>query len=66
MNSLSEEHSALSESLRRELCELIGRALVQIRGLSQRGEYQQAAELADAFHALPTMLHSPIFQLGIT
>jgi hypothetical protein len=51
----------LSEGQRRELCELIGRALVHIRGLSQRGDSYQAAEVADAFHSLPTMLYSPIF-----
>lgn len=61
MNNLPIEHFALSEIQRRELCELIGRALVQIRGLSQRGNYQQASALADAFHSLPTMLYSPIF-----
>jgi len=55
------EVNSLSEGQRRGLCELVGRALVQIRGLSQRGNYQQVAELADAFHSLPTMLYSPIF-----
>jgi hypothetical protein len=55
------ELNNLSEGQRRELCELTGRALVQIRGLSQRGDSQQAAELADAFHSLPTMLYSPVF-----
>lgn len=53
--------SNLSERQRRESCELIGRALVHIRGLSQRGNSQQAAEVADAFHSLPTMLCSPVF-----
>ncbi len=53
--------NSLSERQRRELCELIGRAFVQIRGLSQRGDSRQAAEVADAFHSLPTMLYSPAF-----
>jgi hypothetical protein len=61
MENLSPEHVVLSEVQRRELCELLGRALVQIRGLSRQGNYQQAADLADAFHSLPTMLYSPIF-----
>lgn len=61
MNNLSTEPSILSEIQRRDLCDLLGRALVQIRGLSRMGNYQQAADLADATHSLPTMLYSPIF-----
>ena len=55
------ENPVLSDSQRRDLCELLGRALVHIRLLARDGHCEQAASLADAFHALPTMLHSRIF-----
>jgi hypothetical protein len=55
------EQSVLSESQRHDLCELLGRALVHIRLLAREGNCEQAADLADTFHALPTMLYSPIF-----
>src|SRR5829696_8461565 len=61
MSDQSAEYSTLSETQRRELCALVGRALVQIRGLALRGHSEQAGELADAFHALPTMLYAPLF-----
>ena len=61
MVDVSSEEPVLSESQRHELCELLGRALVHIRLLARKGKSAQAADLADAFHSLPTMLYSPIF-----
>jgi hypothetical protein len=43
----------LTENQRRQLCDLIHTAFLEIRILGWRGCAQQAADLADAFHELP-------------
>ncbi len=53
----------LSELQRQKLCEMIYRALLEVRILGWGGKAEQAADLADAFHNLPTMLWSEDFSL---
>jgi hypothetical protein len=43
------------------LCEMLHRALIEIRILGWGGNAEQAAALADAFHELPLLLHSQNF-----
>ena len=54
-----------TEQERRKLCELLYRALLDLRLLCWRGSAQQAADLADAFHELPALLWSESFSLSL-
>ena len=42
-----------TEEQRRQFCEMIHRAFLDMRGLGFQGKSEQAAALADAFHNLP-------------
>ena len=53
----------LTERQRRKLCEMLYRALLEIRALGWDGKAEQIADLADAFHNLPAMLWSEDFSL---
>jgi len=50
-----------TEEQRQKLCEMLHRALLEIRILGWQGKSQQAADLADAFHNLPLQLWSEEF-----
>jgi len=54
-NNGSEEHR-LSAGSTHLLGQMLRRALLDIRLLGRRGRARQAADLADAFHNLPTLL----------
>src|SRR5215510_8245439 len=45
-----------TESERQQLCEMLHFALLEIRMLGWNGKASQAADLADAFHNLPSYL----------
>src|SRR5688500_7872813 len=47
----------------RLLNEMLRVALLEIRGLGWQGKAQQAADLADAFHNLPTLMNTDEFSL---
>ena len=53
----------LTDDERRKLCEMIYRALLEIRILGWNGKAKQAAELADAFHNVPNMMWNEVFSL---
>jgi len=53
-----------TEEERRKLCEMLDRALIDIRGLGNNGKAEQAADLADAFHNVPGNLWSEHFSFG--
>ncbi len=53
----------LTEMERQKLCQMIYRAMLEIRSLGWSGKAEQAADLADAFHNLPAMLWSEDFSL---
>ncbi|HEY0172570.1 MAG TPA: hypothetical protein VGB98_16225 [Pyrinomonadaceae bacterium] len=62
MNDWEHDDSRLpTEQERRKFCELLYRALLDLRLLCLRGQAQQAADLADAFHELPALLWSETF-----
>ena len=42
---------------REALCELIARAFIEARSLGYQGKSEQVADLADAFHNLPTEMY---------
>lgn len=50
-----------TEEQRRMLCQMMYRTFVQIRSLAYSGASQQTADLADAFHNLPTVMYAPDF-----
>lgn len=50
-----------TEEQRRGLCEMLHRALLEIRILGWRGNGSQAGDLADAFHNLPIHMISQDF-----
>ena len=43
-----------TDAQRRKLCEMMMHAFVELRMLGWAGKSEQAADLADAFHNLPT------------
>lgn len=53
-----------TEEERKKLCEMLFRALLEIRLLGNNGEAEQAADLADAFHNLPAYLWSDTFSFN--
>lgn len=53
-----------TEWQRQKLCEMIHKAFLKIRILGWQGESEQAADLADAFHELPTMLYNENLSLN--
>lgn len=54
----------LMDEERQKLCEMIYRALLDIRILGWDGKASQAAALADAFHNVPSMMWSKDFSLN--
>jgi hypothetical protein len=52
-----------TDTQRRRLCEMMHWAFVELRNLGWSGKAEQAADLADAFHNLPTYLWSDDFSL---
>ena len=68
MSYLSEKYDDVkmpTERQRKQLCEMLYHALLEIRILGWEGKAQQSADLADAFHNLPTMLWSENFSFKI-
>jgi len=53
-----------SDEERRELCQMLHLALLEVRALGLEGEAAQAADLADAFHNLPSHLWSDDFSFA--
>ena len=47
------------------LCQIVHRALVEIRTLTFQGNSQQAYDLADAVHNIPVYLDSPQYDRGL-
>jgi hypothetical protein len=58
MSNRQFEVSYVTDQQRKELTDLLTRVLVHIRGLAGQNNCEQAAALADAFHALPAMVGS--------
>jgi len=54
---------SLTERQRQKLCQMLSRAMLEMRLLGWGGKAGQAADLADAFHNLPAMLWSEDFSL---
>lgn len=52
-----------TEDQRRRLCEMLHRALLEIRILGWGGNASQAGDLADAFHNLPIYMISQDFDV---
>lgn len=52
-----------TDAQRRKLCEMMHMAFVEMRLLGWGGKAEQAADLADAFHNLPTDIWSEDFSL---
>lgn len=50
-----------TEEQKRQLGEMVYRAFIEIRSLGWGGKAEQAADLADAFHNLPTGMYAPDF-----
>lgn len=46
-----------NEQQRREICELLHYALIDIRAYAYEGKYLEAAELADIFHNIPNEMY---------
>ena len=61
------ENYTLTDTQRKELCAMVGAALVEIRRLGwQEGKAEQAGSLADAFHNVPSEIwlnHFDLFKL---
>jgi hypothetical protein len=55
--------SPLTEGQRQKLCEMLYAALIEMRMLGWAGKSEQAADLADAFHNLPTGMWQNDFSL---
>ena len=53
----------ITDDHRRKLCDLMHYAFVEIRLLGWAGKAEQAADLADAFHNLPTGMWDDDFSL---
>ena len=53
-----------TESERQKLSRMLFCALLEIRALGNEGKAEQAADLADAFHNLPTYLWSEDFSFS--
>jgi hypothetical protein len=53
-----------TEAQRKKLCKMLSHALLEIRWLGLAGKSQQAADLADTFHNLPSLLWSEDFSLS--
>jgi hypothetical protein len=56
MHKVFPDARPLTERQRQWLCQMIYRALLEMRILGWGGKAEQAADLADAFHNLPAML----------
>lgn len=54
----------LTNKQRKNLLEMLGRALVEVRSLGWEGKSEQAADLADAFHNLPYWLDLEVFSFN--
>lgn len=54
-----------NEEQQRLLCEMLHRALLEVRILGWEGKASQAADLADAFHELPIYMISQDFSWEI-
>ena len=52
-----------TDAQRRKLCELLHHAIVEIRLLGRAGKADQAADLADAIHNLPSGMWRDDFSL---
>jgi aminoglycoside phosphotransferase len=48
----------------KKLCEMLHRALVEIRLLAGRGRTEQASDLADVFHNLPNDIWQSYFSIA--
>ena len=53
----------ISDAQRKKLCEMMYYAFLEVRLLGSRGESEQAAALADAFHHLPKGMWKKHFNL---
>ena len=53
-----------SDDERRQLCRMLYPALLEMRALGLEGEAARAADLADAFHNLPSHLWSDDFSFA--
>lgn len=58
------DYKTLTDAERQHLCELLYYALLEIRLLGWEKKAEQAADLADAFHNLPSLLWSDNFSLN--
>jgi|SRR5215468_10339532 len=65
MASASNESKPLSEKQIRLMGKLLQRAFLEIRYLGRQGMAEQAADLADAFHNLPTYMFTQEFSWSI-
>jgi len=65
MVSASNESKPLSEKQIRLMGRLLQRAFLEIRYLGREGMAEQAADLADAFHNLPTYMFTQEFSWSI-
>lgn len=54
-----------NEAQRRHLGTMLHRAFVDIRILARNGDTDQAADLADAFHNIPTFMFSEDFDWSV-
>ena len=54
-----------TEEQRRGLCDMLHRALLEIRILGWSGNASQAGDIADAFHNLPIYMISQDFDLDL-
>jgi hypothetical protein len=54
-----------TDEQKRLLCEMMYRAFLELRHLGWQGKAEQAADLADAFHNLPTVMYSPDFRWSV-
>lgn len=64
INKFYPDARLLTDKERQRLCEMIHRAMLEIRILGWNGKAAQAASLADAFHNVPGMLWSEDFSLN--
>jgi hypothetical protein len=65
MGSQESTRKLLSDTQIRLLSKMVHRALVEIRGLENNGDAEQAADLADAFHNLPVFMFSDDFDWSV-
>jgi|SRR3712207_3543246 len=56
-----EDSRPLTESERRHLCLMLSRALTEIRLCGLEGDARKAADIADAFHNVPSLLFGDAF-----